>query len=97
MSDIQEKIVSDWNKLDSDHKKFVLRAKDSGGGKHACEPHHVDTAELWDTRHPEFGFKQTSLWVKCEESGFVDCVGSYKWVSTAKFAALQAILFGFEE
>ena len=97
MSDIQEKIVSDWNKLDSDHKKFVLRAKDSGGGKHACEPHSVDSENLCDSDFPEYGFKQVCLWEKCEESGFVDCVGSYKWVSTAKFAALQAILFGFEE
>ena len=81
-------LIHEWNKLDRHHKKFVLRVRDGGGGKHAAAPHYCDSDEK-----NEYGFKQIALCHKAEESGFIECVGSHKWITTNKFAELEAELF----
>jgi len=41
MSDLLES----WNKLDADHKRFVLRVRDSNGCKHGAAPTSIDSEE----------------------------------------------------
>jgi hypothetical protein len=78
-------LLDEWNLLDKSHKEFVLRVLDSRGGKHGADPTHAETKE------PDGfgGMKQIALWEKTEESGFVQCVGSYKWLVTDKFIKLH--------
>ena len=82
-------LLDEWNLLDKDHKEFVLRVLDSKGGKHAAEPEYEDTKEP----NGFGGMKQLALWEKAEESGFINCVGSYKWMVTDNFIKLQRELF----
>ena len=83
-------LAIDWNKLDDEHKRFVIRVRNGSGGKHAAEPHYQLTGEECSEGYPE----QIALWEKAEASGFIECTGSYKWVTTAKFADLEKDLFG---
>ena len=80
-------VLQDWNKLDKDHKQFILRVRMGNGAKHAAEPHYK-----WsdDTNHIKF-------WALSEDSGFVRCTGTYKWVVTDKFNDLESELFGVKE
>lgn len=82
-------LLNDWNQLDIEHKKFVLRVRAGRGCKHSAEPHHCDSEEK-----NEYGFEQIALWKKAEASGFIARVGSYKWVTTDKFADLERKVFG---
>ena len=79
------KLKSDWNKLDNEHKKFVLRVHASNGGKHGAEPSSMFNEEIDE---PSIGF-----WHECEKLGFIACVGSYKWMSTDKYSELVRELF----
>ena len=72
----------DWNELDAHHKNFILRVRNGCGGKYAAEPH---TAEI--------GRVDVPLWELAEKSGFIESTGSYKFVVTAKFWALESDLF----
>jgi hypothetical protein len=85
-------VLDDWNKLDSDHKKFVLRVRNGGGGKHAAEPHSIESAERCDPPNDEY-FKSIALWDKAEASGFIECIGSYKWITTDKYSDLELHVF----
>ena len=88
MSDILE----NWNNLDSDHKKFVLRVMRGNGCKHSAEPCSIDSDIRLDPPHQEY-FESIALWKKSEESGFIECTGSYKWIVTNKFRELERIIF----
>jgi hypothetical protein len=87
------KLLEDWNKLDDDHKKFVLRVRDGGGCKHGADPSSIDSEVRHEPPNEEY-FHSTSLWEKTEESGFVECIGSYKWIVTDKYKDLEALAFG---
>lgn len=87
------KLLDDWNALDTEHKKFVLRVRDGGGAKHSAAPHSIDSEERHDPPNDEY-FKSVPLWEKTEASGFIECIGSYKWITTDKYADLEAELFG---
>ena len=77
-------LLEDWSRLDKQHKEFVLRVRNGSGGKYAAEPHFSDS-------DPE---EQIALWEKTERLGFIECTGSYSWVTTAKYADLERELFG---
>jgi hypothetical protein len=73
--------VIGWFSLDKDHRRFIIRVRDGGGAKHSAEPHYSEDGE-------------TALWKKAEESGFIRCVGGYKWLITGKYVALERELLG---
>lgn len=85
-------LLEDWSKLDLDHKKFVLRVRRGGGGKHAAGPHSIDSGEREPPPNEEY-FKSIALWEKSEEIGFIKCIGSYRWVTTQKFSDLEVLVF----
>lgn len=74
-------IKEDWDKLDQDHKRFILRVRDSNGCKHGADSSYT---------------KDVVLWNKAEKSGFIRCIGSFKWVVTSKYYDLEKELFGIE-
>lgn len=80
-------LLSDWNELDNEHKKFVLRVHHSNGCKHGAEPSSIDSNIRCEPPNEEY-FKGINLWEKTEESGFIECVGSYKWATTDKYKNL---------
>lgn len=88
-------LLKDWNKLDSDHKKFVLRVRNSNGYKHGAEPACIDSNERHDPPNEEY-FKSIALWKLTEGSGFIECIGSHKWIVTDKYKDLEKLLFGIE-
>lgn len=85
-------LLNDWNSLDIEHKRFILRVDKSRGGKHGAEPCSIGSDVRYDPPNEEC-FKSIALWVKAEKSGFIECVGSYKWVTTDKYADLEKELF----
>ncbi len=86
-------LLEKWDNLDSDHKKFVMRVRDGNGCKHAAEPCSIDSDVRLDPPNEEY-FESIALWKKAEETGFIECAGSYKWVITNKFRILESVLFG---
>lgn len=77
------KPMLDWEKLTLEEKKFVLRVEESNGQKYAAEPYCDD--------------KGNYFYEKCEELGFVKCVGSYKFIITEKFEELLNQKYDDEE
>lgn len=90
------KLLDQWNELGNEHKKFVLRVRNSGGGKHGAQPSSIDSNERFDPPNQEYS-KSISLWEKAEKSGFIECIGSYKWITTAKYSDLELLVFGISE
>ena len=88
MSDLTKK----WNLLDYDHKKFILRVRNSNGSKHGAQPTSIDSTERCAAPNSEY-FKSIALWHKAEDSGFIKCVSSYSWIVTAQFGDLERELF----
>jgi len=86
-------LLSEWNNLDVDHKKFILRVRDGNGGKHAAEPCSIVSDVRFDPPYDEY-FTSIALWEKAEKSNFIECTGSYKWIATNKFKDLESELFG---
>lgn len=86
-------LIDEWRSLDKNHRKFILQAHASNGAKNCCET-SVDTDEVSfiDTDGTKY-FKSICLYELSEKSGFVECVGSYKWRSTTKFKELYESLF----
>lgn len=92
-----EELLARWNDLDKPHKEFIYRAYKSNGVKYRCEPHFTETDEIigYDVDNGEPCYNSIALWHLAEESGFVECIGSYKWVATEDFRRLyQYFLFG---
>jgi len=87
-----DELLKRWNELDREHKKFILRVRDSGDCKHGAEPTSIDSTERHDPPNDEY-FKSIPLWEKAEESGFIKCAGSYKWMITDKYRDLENKLF----
>lgn len=86
-------LIDEWRALDRDHRKFIIQAHNSNCEKHYCET-SVDTDEVSfiDNDGTKY-FKSIYLYELAEKSGFVECIGSYKWRSTAKFKELYETLF----
>ncbi len=81
------KLLEEWNQLDSEHKKFVLRVRDSGGAKHGAAPCSKFNDDINEA--------SVSFWTECEKLGFIECIGSCKWITTDKYAELEKELFAF--
>lgn len=86
----------DWNKLDNEHKEFVLRVREGCGGKHAAEPHSMDSDIPLKPPNEDL-FEVIYFYEKAEASGFIECVGSWKWLVTDKFNTLEDELFGINQ
>lgn len=86
-------LIEEWRLLDRNHRKFIIQAHNSNGAKHYCET-SVDTDEVSHVDCDGYTmYKRIYLYELAEESGFTECVGSYKWRSTAKFKELYETLF----
>lgn len=87
-------ILSDWQHMTKAQRLFVLRVERGGGGKHAASPCVVGLG-VWNVEH-QYEYTE-ALWKFPETLGFIEVVGSYKWVVTEKFKRLKAHLFEVEE
>lgn len=86
-------LIGEWRLLDRGHRNFILQAHNSNGAKHYCDVTSNTLEVVNIAEDGEKTFKSIYLYELAEKSGFVECVGSYKWRSTAKFKELYETLF----
>lgn len=76
-----ENLLKKWDELDVEHKQFVFRVEVCGSGKYAAEPRYGAITGI-------------ALWKKCEQLGFIECVGSCSWIVTSEFKQVKCKLMG---
>lgn len=82
LEDPQEKpVIKEWKSLSKEEKDFVLRVSNNQGVKYGAEPHFSKNSMV-------------SLWENPEKLGFIQSVGSYKFVVTDKYKEIENILKG---
>lgn len=78
----QEKpVIKEWESLSKEEKEFVLRVSKNEGTKYGAEP-YCDYAN------------NINLWENPEKLGFIQSLGSYKFVVTEKYKEIENVLKG---
>lgn len=77
---------NEWLQLSKQEQEFCFRCN---GVKHGAEPHTYEPNGNWSEDKDDYVC--VNLWKKPEKLGFIECIGSYKWIKTDKFNSLFSI------